>query len=274
MQKRILICLRLIIACFIIAVSCAETVVPDGQQITEEILSSYSGQEIILSDQVQIVRNNVNFRESPGGKVLGRLQGGTVLDCLDEAQHQGKLWYRVRSAEYGDGYVAGTYAKPVWNHSDWWQQPGTENVITDNMVLFAYWMGTYQLDHGLSVIETVGSERQLSIAPMSVRGNPSVIPEDMKIRLAEKLFEYGFICRNASYGRLTDPDVSFEDQNNTAVSVLQKHYGTDDIWSIITKQSTALFIHVNDLHAEPEASLSGRDQILQSAVMKKLIEEH
>ena len=47
------------------------------------------------------------------------------------------------------------------------------------MLLFAYWMGTYQLDHGLSVIEAVGNDRQLSIAPLTVRGDASVIPEDM-----------------------------------------------------------------------------------------------
>ena len=55
----------------------------------------------------------------------------------------------------------------------------SRKIISDNMLLFAYWMGTYQLDHGLSVIEAVGNDRQLSIAPLTVRGDASVIPEDM-----------------------------------------------------------------------------------------------
>ena len=61
------------------------------------------------------------------------------------------------------------------------------------MLLFAYWMGTYQLDHGLSIIETVGNDQQLNIAPLTVRGDMSIIPDDMKIQLVLKLFEYGFI---------------------------------------------------------------------------------
>jgi hypothetical protein len=49
------------------------------------------------------------------------------------------------------------------------------------MLLFAYWMGTYQLDHGLSTIETVGNDQQLNIAPLTVRGDMSIIPDDTYI---------------------------------------------------------------------------------------------
>ena len=142
------------------------------------------------------------------------------------------------------------------------------------MLLFAYWMGTYQLDHGLSIIEAVGNDWQLNIAPLTVRGDISIIPEDMKIQLVLKLFEYGFICRNSSYDQLKDESLSFTEKDSIASSVLNKHYGTDDIWEIILGQSVVVWIHVNDLHAGNEGPCSGRDLMLTNAVMQKVIEEH
>ena len=274
MKKKIMLCLLLALVFFTGAASCAEFPAQGGQAQLDEILLSYAEKEIILSDKLQIVQNEVNFRESPGGKVLGRLQGGTVLDCLDETQYREELWYHARSAEYGEGYVMCTFARPVWNNMNWWPLSEAADIVSDNMLLFAYWMGAYQLDHGLSVIETVGSDQQLDIAPLTVRGNEALIPEDMKVLLVSRLYEYGFICRNASYDQLTDPSLSIEEKNDIAVSVLQKHYGTDNVWKIIEKQSVILFIHVNDLHARQEGPASGRDQMLQHAMITKLIEEH
>lgn len=274
MRKRIVTFLSLAILCFITVGSFAETALPYGQSQLDEILVSYAGKEIVLSDQLQVVHNDVNFRETPGGKVLGRLQGGDLLECMYELQYKGELWYCARSAEYGEGFVIGTYAKPVWNNMNWWPLSETEDVISNNMVLFAYWMASYQLDHGLSVIETVGAERQVSIAPMSVRGNQSMIPEDMKIQFATKLFEYGFICRNAAYDKLADPNVTAREKDVVAAGVLQEHYGTDDIWGIISKGSIVLFVHPNDLHTNPQGPTSGRDQTLEQALMERIIEEH
>ena len=85
----------------------------DGKSGLEEIFSSYEGKEITLSAQLQIIQNNVNFRKTPGGEVLGRLQGGALLDCLDETQYKGDPWYHARSEKYGDGYVVCSFAKPV-----------------------------------------------------------------------------------------------------------------------------------------------------------------
>ena len=251
----------------------AETVIPDGMLMLENIIASYSETEAVLSDQLLVVQNEVNFRTAPGGKVLGRLQEGDLLDCLDEIQYKGDLWYFARSAEYGEGYVICTFAKPVWNNQI---RPLSDprHVVTDNMLLYAYWMGTYQIDHGLSVIETIGSDRQLNIAPLSVRGNASVLPEDMKIQLVLKLFEYGLICRNAAFDQLLNDSATFSEKNDLAVSVLRKHYGTDDIWEILSGQSIVPFIHKNDLHTRPEGPVSGRDQELAHAVLKKIVEEH
>ena len=142
------------------------------------------------------------------------------------------------------------------------------------MLLFAYWMGTYQLDHGLSIIETVGNDQQLNIAPLTVRGDMSIIPDDMKIQLVLKLFEYGFICKNSTYDQLKGESLPFAEKDSIASSVLNKHYGTDDIWEIILGQSVVVWIHVNDLHAGNEGPCSGRDLMQTNAVMQKVIEEH
>ena len=274
MGKKIVAALCLVILCVTGAVSCAGTAASDAQEELEDILSSYAGEEAELSAELQVILDNVNFRESPGGKVLGQLQGGDFLECLDEVQHKGDLWYFARSEEYGDGYVTAMYAKPVWDDQGWWLLNDGEDLVTDNMLLFAYWMGTYQLDHGLSAVEAFGSGKQLTIAPATVRGDESVIPEDMRIQLVLKLYEYGFVCMNSAYDRLRDESLTFEEKNDIAASVLRKHYGTDDIWQIITGQSIVLFIHRNDLHARPEGPLTERDEMLTHAVMERIISEH
>ena len=273
MKRKPIICGILIILCMLISVGNAENHV-DGKVLLEEILSSYSAENVALSRQVQIVHSAVNFRKSPGGEVLASLHGGEILECLDEEQYKGDLWYHARSEQYGDGYVIGTYAKPVWNNQSYWPLSEPENMIfvSDNMYLLAYWMGTYQLDHGLTIIEDTGSDRMLSIAPMTVRGNMSLVPKDMKIELALKLYEFGLICLNDAYDPLRDGSLSFEIRDKIASDVLWKHYGTDNVWEIMTKQSLILFIHVNDLHNVGQPS--DRDRTIGDALLQRLVAEH
>ena len=76
---------------------------------------------------------------------------------------------------------------------------------------------------------------------------------------------------NAESGLTSERKDNFED---IASSVLNKHYGTDDIWKIILGQSVVIWIHENDLHAGKEGSCSGRDLTLTNAVMQKVIKEH
>ena len=274
MKTKHIICGILAIFCMAISVGHAENHV-DGKALLEEILSSYSAGNVALSRQIQIVHSAVNFRESPGGKVIASLQGGELLECLDEEQYKGDLWYHARSEQYGDGYVIGTYAKPIWNNQTYWPLSEPEDTISvsDNMYLFAYWMGTYQLDHGLSIIEDTGSDKMLNIAPMTVRGNMSVVPQDMKIELASRLYEFGMICLNDAYDQLRDDSLPFETRDGIASDVLWKHYGTDNVWEIMTKQSLVLFIHVNDLH-NAGMLLSEKDRMIGNALLRKLVEEH
>ena len=271
MKRKKAFCFFLMILCLLISVSNADNAA-DGRTMLEEILRSYSADEAVLSNQLQVLHSNVNFRESPGGNVLGHLQGGELLECIEEGQYKGELWYHARSELYGDGYVIGTYAKPVWNNQLYWPLSEPEDIIsvTDNMVLFALWMGNYQMDHGLSIIDADG---MLSIAPMTVRGNMSLIPDDMKIQLANKLFEYGFICGNADYDHLRDDSLSSKQKNSIASYVLWKHYGTDNIWDIITKQSLFLFIHANDLHGSG-MQLSERGRMLSNALLQDIVQGH
>ena len=274
MKRKPIICGILIILCMLISVGNAENHV-DGKALLEEILSSYSAENVALSRQVQIVHSAVNFREAPEGKVIASLDGGEILECLDEEQYKGALWYHARSEQYGDGYVISTYAKPIWNNQNYWPLSEPEDTISvsDNMYLFAYWMGTYQLDHGLSIIEDTGSDRALSVAPMTIRGNMDVVPKDMKIELAVKLYEYGLICLNDAYDQLRDDLLPFETRDEIASDVLRKHYGTDNVWVIMPKGSLVLFIHVNDLH-NVGVLLSERDRMIGNALLQKLVDEH
>ena len=70
--------------------------------------------------QVQVVYTNVNFRSSPGGKVIGRFDGGELLTYYEEKHAGGYLWYSVKSEEYGDGYVNATCAMPYVEGEPHW----------------------------------------------------------------------------------------------------------------------------------------------------------
>ena len=68
-----------------------------------------------LATDVEIIGPDVNFRKEPKGKVITRFGGGEVLPALDEIWSHDQLWYQVHSDRYGDGYVSGEWARPVWN---------------------------------------------------------------------------------------------------------------------------------------------------------------
>ena len=57
-----------------------------------------------------------------------------------------------------------------------------------------------------------------------------------------------------------------------SLQILWKHYGTDNVWEIMTKQSLVLFVHVNDLHSVGQ--LSDRDRMISDALLQRLVEEH
>lgn len=65
----------------------------------------------------------------------------------------------------------------------------------------------------------------------------------------------------------------FEIRDEIGSDVLWKHYGTDNVWEIMTKQSLVLFIHVNDLH-NVGVLLTDRDRMIRAALLQKLVEEH
>jgi len=66
---------------------------------------------------------------------------------------------------------------------------------------------------------------------------------------------------------------AFDIRDEIASDVLWKHYGTDNVWEIMTKQSLVLFIHVNDLH-NGGVLLSEKDRMISNALLQKLVEEH
>ena len=112
----------------------------------------------------------------------------------------------------------------------------------------------------------------LNVAPMTVRGNMDVVPKDMKIELALRMYEFGMICLNDAYDQLRNDSLPFEIRDEIASDVLWKHYGTDNVWEIMTKQSLVLFIHVNDMHNVGQ--LSDRDRMISDALLQKFVEEY
>ena len=69
MKRKKAFCFFLTILCLLISVSNADNAA-DGRNMLEEILRSYSADEAVLSNQLQVLHSNVNFRQSPGGNVV------------------------------------------------------------------------------------------------------------------------------------------------------------------------------------------------------------
>ncbi len=239
-----------------------------------DLYTRYHTVPISLWSDLQVVWHDVNFRESPGGKVICRFKGGERLECLEEVWHNGSLWYHARSAGYGEGYIGGTWAKPLWHDLENWPVNDNTDVASYNMLFFAYWLGTYEVEHGITIIVDEGSGPSLSIAPPEARNaQPSVIPVDMRIAYAIKLYEYGLICKDQKYDKLKGEDLTLSEKDSIASSVLQNHYGTDDMWTILRHMSQAIFINETDWHS-PRNQLSPKDSARLSAIMEIILDEH
>jgi len=90
--------------------------------------------------------------------------------------------------------------------------------------------------------------------------------------IGDSRFDYS-VCDDVQYDQLQDDSLSFDIRDEIASDVLWKHYGTDNVWEIMTKQSLVLFIHVNDLH-NGGVLLSEKDRMISNALLQKLVEEH
>lgn len=215
---------------------------------------------------VEVIRNKVNFRQAPGGKILGQLQGGTELDFLEEAWVQDSLWYHAKSEQYGEGYIQATWAKPVWNGIYYWtrkidaDKTNDDDILTDNMLRFRLGVLQLQFEHGLIRFTDDETDGLFVFDPDLYEADEELSEEPgMKTEYALLLYENGMLCMDDRYDLLRNGEKSAQEKSDIASDVLKKHYGTDNL-RVIFRQMNVCGFHPSDWHT-PEIPVTTRHDV-------------
>lgn len=210
---------------------------------------------------VEVIWNNVNFRQKPGGKVLGQLQGGTELDYIEETWYQNFLWYHAISEQYGEGYIQATWAKPVWNGEYFWTRKldldatNDDDILTDNMLKYMLDMLQFELDHGLIRLTNNESDGIYAFNLNSQNAfDESLIDPEMKTEYVILLYEDGMICMDRQYDILKKSEKNTQEKAGISSDILKTHYGTDNLGTIILQRNGVGF-HPSDWHT-PEITIT------------------
>lgn len=196
-----------------------------------------------FATELEVTWNNVNFRQSPGGQVLGRVSHGDLLTGTDEVYAACGLWYQAHSEQWGDGYISAEFARPVWNGVYLYQEDFTGiDHVTDNMVDYLAELNAYLYTHGICVWDSVWACP--SVIPMS---DIKTTPEHI-VSLACMLQRHGMLVENHQTAVLTDERASDSQRAQAASEILKKHYGTDDIGVITYRGNFATGFHPSDWH--------------------------
>ena len=221
---------------------------------------------------IEVIGPNVNFREAPRGKVITRFSGGEVLPATDEVWANDVLWYQVHSEEYGDGFVSGEWARPVWdgktiydsNHPDQLQYV-TENVETFYLSLyrFLYQNGYCYWDQ---------EEGVCTFRVSKGKGDESIVQPMHKVELATMLLTNGLLVETQETDVLLNGEASEEEKITAADSILLKHYGTKDMWEILISGGVVDKAETHAAHGILENSDAGRLEAIRSQVDREYME--
>ncbi len=183
--------------------------------------------------EIEIIGPNVNFRSTPQGKVTARFSGGEVLQAADEIWAGDGLWYQVRSEQYGDGFVSGEWARPVYNGETIYNpdHPDQLQYVTDNVESFFRSLCRFLYENGYCYWDQ--TEQVCSFRVSRGEGDESIVRPEHKTELALMLLTNGLLVETPETGILLNEEASDEDKLQAAETILRKHYGTDDIWKIL-----------------------------------------
>lgn len=220
-----------------------------------------------IATDLEIIYPNVNFRNKPGGNVIGTFSGGEVLHAMDEVWAKNQLWYYAHSDVMGDGYVSGKYARPIWADERIFdpESPTKTDYVTENVLAFYESLQRYFYQYGFCYWDPVES-----VCTFRVNhgvGDPTVIRPSTKWDLAYMLLRYGLLVENEETTLLRyENDPGDERRLQISSAALKNHFGTDDVWEIILKGH--LLFH-SEAHS-PNGQLSTNDLAKTSAIWDKV----
>ena len=226
---------------------------------------------------VEVIWNNVNFRQKPGGKVLGKLQGGTELDILEEKWYQDSLWYHTKTEQYGEGYIQATWAKPIWNGEYFWTRKidfdatNDDDILTDNMLKYMLDMLQFELDYGFIRLTDNASDGIYAFNLNSQNScDESMIAPEMKTEYVFILYEDGMICMDKRYDILKGSEKSSQEKASISSDILKTHYGTDNL-GVIILQRNAVGFHPSDWHTPEITITTKRDHEAAQAITNEFL---
>ena len=182
---------------------------------------------------IEVIGPNVNFRDAPHGKVIARLSGGEVLSAADEAWANDTLWYQVHSDQYGDGFVSGEWARPVYNGITIYdpENPDKLQYVTENVESFYLALFRFLYANGYCYWDP--AEGGCTFRVSKGKGDESIVRPMHKVDLAIMLLTNGLLVETQETDVLQSEAASDEEKLTAANSILRKHYGTEDMWQIL-----------------------------------------
>lgn len=158
--------------------------------------------------QIEILANQVNFRNKPNGAtitdsiVITRFDKGDTLPLLGEQLNGDKLWYYVSSAKHGEGYISADFAQIVHNG----QRAGKP--MTDNLIAYLTELRRWQIENGFLALDDSGTYAYTRDASLNT--------EPYREELVSLMQKYSI---TATVG-------------GSASAILANHYGTPELWKI------------------------------------------
>lgn len=221
---------------------------------------------------IEVIGPNVNFRDAPHGKVITRLSGGEVLPATDEAWADDTLWYQVHSEKYGDGFVSGEWARPVYNGITVYDpdNPDKLQYVTENVESFYLSLYRFLYENGYCYWDQ--AEGGCTFRVSKGKGDESVVQPMHKVDLATMLLTNGLLVETKETEVLLSEEASDEEKLTAADSILLKHYGTEDMWQILLFGGVVDKAETHAAHGIIENSDAWKLETIQSQADREYME--
>ena len=200
--------------------------------------------EVTDGTQVEILANQVNFRNKPKGgditdsQVITRFDKGTTLTLLAEKRCGMKLWYYVSSPKHGEGYVDSNFAQIMHDG----QKRTGSSALTDNLLAYCTELRRWQIENGFLALDASGQY---------------AYTRDEALNTEQYIEELVALMHKHSITATVGGEAAF---------ILANHYGTADLWEIFDPTTEIIpGLHVDDWHS-PDFPTEAEQQQLADAL--------